>query len=315
MRRFKKILKWTGLVILFLLTGITITVMSRQNMKYDRPYPDISASLDPDIIARGKSLVFGAAHCADCHSLSNADSLIGAGEDVPLSGGFVFNLPFGKIYSANISPDMETGIGRYTDQELARELRYGVKPDGSILYPFMPFNNMSDEDLQAIISYLKSQKPVKHEVPDHKLNLMGNVVKAFLIEPVGPEGIPPGKMEKDSSAAYGAYLANVVANCAGCHTARTETGAFIGMPFAGGNPMTEPGGTFTPPNLTTDSSSRIFAWNEESFLHRFRLGRIVKGSPMPWPSYKRMSDVEIKAIYRYLKSLPPSRTGALKHPK
>lgn len=312
MRRFKKILKWTGLVILFLIAGVTITVMSRQNMHYDRPYPDITASTDSIIIAKGKSLVFGAAHCADCHSLSNADSLFEAGAEVPLSGGFAFELPFGKIYTANISTDIETGIGKYSDKELARALRYGVKPDGTMVYPFMPFNNMSDEDLQAIISYLKSQKPVRNKVPDHELNLMGNVIKAFLIKPVGPEGTPLKKMEKDSTAAYGDYLANVVANCGGCHTQRSPTGGFIGTPFAGGSAMVEKGGTFTPPNLTTDSSSRIFKWSEENFLNRFRMGRLMKGSPMPWPSYKRMSDTELKAIFKYLKSLPPAKTGALK---
>jgi len=313
MRRFKKILKWTGLIILFLVACVTVTVMARQNMTYDRPYPELIASTDSMVIARGKSLVFGAAHCADCHSLSNADSLYEAGTEVPLSGGFVFDLPFGKIYTANISTDMETGIGRYSDRELARALRYGVKPDGSIVYPFMPFNNMSDEDLTAIVSYLKSQKPVKNKVPDHQLNIMGNVFKAFLIKPAGPDGVPAKKIGRDSTAAYGGYLANVVANCGGCHTERSPTGVFIGAPFAGGSPMQEKGGSFTPPNLTTDSSSRIFKWSEENFLARFRLGRVVKGSPMPWPSYKRMSDTELKAVYRYLKTLPAAKTGDRKN--
>ena len=309
MRKFKKILKWTGLLILFLLTGVSITVMSRQNMTYDRPFPDITASTDSMIIARGKSIVFGGGHCADCHSLSNSDSLFEAGQEVPLSGGKVFELPFGKIYTANISPDKETGIGKYTDKELARELRYGVKPDGTILYPFMPFNNLTDEDLQAVVSFLRSQKPINHKVPDHDLNLMGNVFKAFLIKPVGPNGTPAKKIERDSSAAYGQYLATVVANCYGCHTDRSPTGGFIGEPFAGGMVMEEPGGTFITPNLTTDSSSRIFGWTEQNFINRFRLGRVLKGSPMPWPSYKRMSDMELKAIYNFLKSLPAVKTG------
>lgn len=310
MRKFKKILKWTLLVILFLLAGISVTVMSRQNMTYERPYPDITASTDSVVIAKGKSLVFGAAHCADCHSLFNADSLFEAGQEVPLTGGRAFDLAFGKIYTANISPDIETGIGKYTDKELARTLRYGVKPDGTIVYPFMPFNNLTDEDLQAVVSYLKSQKPVRNKVPEHKLNLMGNVIKAFIIKPVGPEGEPAKTIQKDSSAAYGKYLATVVANCYGCHTERSQTGAFIGEPFAGGSPMVEPGGTFTPPNLTTDSSSRIFNWSQENFINRFRLGRVQKGSPMPWASYKRMTDTEIKALYNFLKELRAVKTGA-----
>ena len=93
MRRFKKILKWIVFILLFLILGITLTVMGRQNIKYDRPYPTIAASTDTAIILRGKHLVFGAAHCADCHSKANADSLLKLGQDVPLTGGMVFDLP------------------------------------------------------------------------------------------------------------------------------------------------------------------------------------------------------------------------------
>ena len=95
----------------------------RQNIKNDRPYPDIKASTDTLIIAKGKHLVFGAAHCADCHSKTNADSLINLGLDVPLTGGVMFDLPLGKLYSKNITSDKETGIGNYSDREIARALR------------------------------------------------------------------------------------------------------------------------------------------------------------------------------------------------
>ena len=71
------------------------------------------------------------------------DSLLKLGQDVPLTGGFVFDLPVGKIYSKNITPDKETGIGDYTDAEIARALRYGVHADGTVVYDFMPFHNMS----------------------------------------------------------------------------------------------------------------------------------------------------------------------------
>ena len=113
-------MKWTALVLLFLVLGVTITVLARQHVKYDRPYPAITASSDSNVIMRGKHLVFGAAHCADCHSKSNADSLLKLGQDVPLTGGFCFELPVGKIYSRNITPDKETGIGKLTDAEIAR---------------------------------------------------------------------------------------------------------------------------------------------------------------------------------------------------
>src|SRR5215471_5776975 len=188
MKRFKKILKWTGIVLLLLITVLTITVAARQNLKYNAPYPDIKASTDSAIINRGRHLVYTTAHCINCHYKGNADSIIALGQDVPLTGGFEFDLPVGKIYSKNITPDMETGIGKRTDAEMARMLRYGVRPNGTAVFDFMPFHNTTDEDLTAMISFLRSQKPVRNVVPDHKPNLLGYVVKAFMVKPVGPKG-------------------------------------------------------------------------------------------------------------------------------
>ncbi len=308
MRRFRKILKWTGIIILILVSGLTATVMSRQNLKFDRPYPAVTSSKDSAIILKGKSIVFGAGHCADCHSKSNTDSLLALGLEPPLSGGYEFRLPLGEIYSKNITPDMETGIGRYTDAEIARALRYGVHPDGTVVFDFMPFHNTSDEDLGAIISYLRAQKPVVNKVPDHSLNPLGMAVKAFLIKPVGPSSEVPVSVKPDSTAEYGKYLAINVANCNGCHTKRDMmTGAFVGEPFAGGGPMNG----IVPPNLTTDSSSRIFGWTEENFLSRFRMGKAIEKSHMPWNSFRRMTDLELKAIYKFLKTLKPVKTEPL----
>jgi mono/diheme cytochrome c family protein len=303
MRRFKKIMKWTGVVILVLILCLSITVMSRQNVHYDRPYPAITASGDTAIINRGRNIVFGAGHCADCHSKTNVDSVLQLGQDVPLIGGNVFNLPFGKIYTKNITPDKETGIGNYTDAEIARALRYGVHPDGTVVFDFMPFHNTSDEDLTAIISYLRAQKPVRNEVPKHQLNVLGMAIKAFLIKPVGPAGEVPVAVKADTTIEYGKYLAMNVANCNGCHTKRDMiTGKFIGESFAGG----ELEGMVTP-NLTTDSSSRIFDWSEKIFIDRFRMGKLNPKSIMPWKSYGRMNDTELKAIYKFLKSLKPAK--------
>ncbi|MEP7376372.1 MAG: cytochrome c [Chitinophagaceae bacterium] len=308
MRRLKKILKWTGITLLFLILGLTITVMGRQNTKYDRPYPAITATTDSNVILRGKHLIFGAAHCASCHSLTNADSLLKLGQEVPLTGGFVFDLPLGKIYSRNITPDKETGIGNYTDAEIARALRYGVHPDGGVVFDFMPFHNMTDEDMTAVISYLRAQRPVRNKVPDHELNLLGKAVKAFMIKPVGPTGEVEQRVTRDSSAVYGNYMANNVANCGGCHTQRTLSGEFTGEPFAGGNDIDG----FITPNITTDSSGRIFGWSQKNFVDRFRLGRTVAKSPMPWESFGRMNDEELKAIYAYLKTVKPVKTTEIK---
>lgn len=308
MKKIKTILKWTGLVLLTLITGLAVATALRQNLKYDAPYPDIKASKDSSVIARGKHLVFGGAHCINCHNPNNPDSLVRLGLEVPLTGGFKFAIPLGDIYSKNITPDSATGIGRYTDAEIARALRYGVHPDGTVVFDFMPFHNMSDEDLTAVISYLRAQKPVYNKVPDHDLNILGKVVKAFMVKPVGPDGPVPATVKKDTTAAFGKYMAMSVAECNGCHTLRDMSGAFIGEPFAGGGKMEEGGIAYYPPNLTTDPGSRIAGWSQDDFINRFRKGRIIPGSPMPWDSYNRMDDVELKAIYQYLSSLKPAKT-------
>lgn len=307
MRRLKKIGKWTGIVILLLLMIGTITVLTRQNLRYEAPYPDIKASRDSAVIARGRHLVFGPAHCINCHNHNNPDSLAELGQEVQLGGANAFDLPVGTIYSKNITPDKATGIGKFSDAEIARALRYGVHPDGTAVYDFMPFHNMSDEDLRAVISYLRAQKPLHHPVPANRLNPLGNIVKAFLVKPVGPSGPVATAVKEDTTAAYGKYLALSVAECSGCHTQRDLAGAFTGPPFAGGANIHG----FITPNLTPGPGSRIAGWSPQDFIARFRKGRLIPGSPMPWPSFGRMSDIELKAIYNYLRTVAPAKTPAI----
>jgi len=118
-------------------------------------------------------------------------------------------------------------------------------------------------------------------------------------------------MKPDSTIEYGSYIANSVANCVGCHTERDmKTGVFIGEPFAGGlrfEPDPFSGGySFISPNLTPDAETGVIAdWSERTFLSRLHNGRQQKGSPMTWGLFSRMNDMELKAVYRYLKSLKP----------
>src|SRR5215217_5244168 len=184
---FKKILKWTGAILLFLIIGVSIVTYARQHVHYNAPYPNIKATKDTTIIAQGRRIVLGAGHCVDCHSKSkNIDSILRLGQEPVLSGGNKFDLPFGVFYTRNITPDSTTGIGRMTDPEIARMLRYGVKKNGEAALPFMPFQNMTDDDLTAVVSYLHSLKPIHNPVPDHSYNVIGSVIKAYMIKPVGP---------------------------------------------------------------------------------------------------------------------------------
>ncbi len=106
---------------------------------FDAPYPPLVASTDPAVLERGRYLVYGPAACAYCHVVSEQWKALDRGEALPLTGGHVFPLPFGRIYSANITPDPDTGIGRRTDGELARILRYGVRADGHAAVPLMEY--------------------------------------------------------------------------------------------------------------------------------------------------------------------------------
>lgn len=304
-----RFLKWFGIVLLFIITGLYITVELRQNRKFDAPYPNIKASTDTAIIARGKSLAFGPAHCADCHAPKEFKDQVAKGMEAPLSGGNLFDLPIAKIYSKNITPS-KYGIGSMTDAEIARALRYGVDPKGRAVLDFMPFHNTSDEDLTAIISYLRQQKPVDNIVPDNSPNFIGKAVNAFLIKPVGPNGVVPASVKRDTTAAYGEYLVTSVANCRGCHTPRNlMTGAFTGEYYSGGLGFEEKtdSGTyvFTTPNLTPDATGRLKGWSQQQFINRFRMGKIIPQSPMPWGPFSRMSDNELKAIYKFLQTVKP----------
>ena len=306
----KKILKWTAFTVLSLLLILSITVAFRQHLQFDAPYPDIHSSTDSAVLARGKYLVNGPAHCADCHATPEFQDAVNKGQEVALSGGRKFEIPIGVIYSRNLTSD-ETGIAKYNDQQIARSLRYGVGVDGRALFDFMPFHNASDADLTAIISYIRTLKPVQNKIPANEMNLLGKVVKAFLIKPVGPDGEPPKAVAADTSIAYGKYLARSVSNCRGCHTNRNlMTGAFIGQEFAGGFKMesiTDPKHfSCVTPNLTPDvTTGHIIQWNEEVFIKRFRSGKLIPHSTIPWGPFSRMSDLELKAIYRYLGTLAP----------
>ena len=302
-------------IILVMLAAIVFFVSYVQlswDKVYDAPYPEISASTDPTLIARGKYLVFGPARCATCHVPMDKIVEVDKGLEIPLIGGWELTIPVGTFRAPNITPDKETGIGNLSDRELARTMRFSVNHDGRVNFPFMPFQDMSDEDLTAVISYLRTQEPVKHVVERSKYTFLGKILSAFgRVPPVQPKSSPPKSVTIDATVEYGAYLANSLSDCAGCHTKRDQkTGEPIGVPSAGGwhlPPDSQSKGySFVTPNLTPDEVTGIMAnWNETVFISRFRAGRIYEGSPMPWGAFSRMNEVELKAIYRYLKSLDP----------
>ncbi|WP_210490589.1 c-type cytochrome [Rufibacter aurantiacus] len=184
----RKIFKWTGLVLLVLIAGVAVATMLRQHLTYEAPYPDIKASQDLVVIERGKNLVLVTRGCVQCHSpVQNVDSVLKMGHEPSLAGNKKVETPFGTIFTTNITPDVKTGIGGMTDGEIARVLRYGVKKNGEAVLPFMQGQNMNDEELTAVVSYLRSIKPIENKVPDHEFTLLGKFARAFVLKPSLPE--------------------------------------------------------------------------------------------------------------------------------
>jgi mono/diheme cytochrome c family protein len=301
--------------------GFSAAVHTRWDRTFHAPEPELGASADPELIERGRYLVYGPAHCSYCHTPSSEWPRLDAGEERPLVGGYAFHLPIGVLRTPNITPDPETGIGRYSDGQLARVLRHGVRPDGRVAFPVMEFQKLSDEDLVAVLSYLRSAEPVHNPVPDHEWNAVGKGLLAFALRPTGPAGAPPAASPAGLSIERGSYLAGSVANCAGCHSPRNlMDGSYTGPRFSGGvmDVDGQPDLVFGVPNLTPDpKTGHIRNWTEDVFVARFRAGPAHEGSHMPWNAYARMSDDDLRSIYRFLMSLEPveNATGPILRPR
>jgi mono/diheme cytochrome c family protein len=306
MKTFRRVLKWTGILLVLLIVVLFASGVVLYNKTYEAPYPDIHASTDSAIIAHGKHLVYATAHCPECHYQRKDSVMMANGEEINLAGGgFPFTFPGGVFYSTNISSDKETGIGNYTDQEIARTLRYGVKRNGKVLIPAMEFQNISDEDLLAIVSYLRTVPSVSHQVPKNDFNLLGKGILAFLIRPTPPRENVSAKVVAEETTEYGRYIATELSNCKGCHTERDRnTGKYIGEELAGGPVDVINGKKLVAPNLTPDEKTgHIYNWTFEQFKSRFSQGKLIPESIMPWGQFKLLNDIELMAIWKYLHSV------------
>jgi mono/diheme cytochrome c family protein len=177
---------------------------------------------------------------------------------------------------------------------------------------------MSDDDLNAIISYLRAQPSVKHAVPENEWTLPGKVVRTFMdvMKPRRAINPAPATPATGDSAARGEYLARSVSNCVGCHTKRdSATFTATGTEFAGGwemepdpNPAADPDEWFITPNLTPMDGGGLLKFPDRAtFVARFKNGgRHYEGSPMPWESFARMSTEDLESLYEFLHTLPPA---------
>ncbi len=268
--------------------------------------PQVPAAQEAAIAARGEYLVRSVAACGHCHAADAEKD-----PDGPLSGGLEFrNWRLGTIRAANLTPDDATGLGTWTEAEIVRALRNGQSKDGRLLAPVMPYewlHGMSDEDALAVAVYLKSLQPVRHAVKQSP-SLVFRLAKALLLRP--RPGVSATAPPRGATAEYGEYLALDVGLCADCHTPRKglQSRPDRSRLFAG---TADPPKGFpsNPSNLTPDDETGIGAWSEAEFLETMHTGVNPSGvhlDPfMPWRQMGRMTDDDLRAIYRYLRTLPP----------
>jgi mono/diheme cytochrome c family protein len=307
--------------ILFTLLGIVVAVVlafaayvaSRQDVRFNPPAPHVAAAPDDTAaVERGRYLVENLVVCANCHGDPASKASVAKGERIALSGGGEWKIPPGNFYAPNITSDAATGIGAIPDSMIARAWRDGVRHDGRPLLPFMELQGLSDADLRALLSYVRTLPPVHHVVPAHQPNLLGRVVLATMLsKPVGPAAPPPAVSPAGATVENGRYLVESVAACRSCHTARDEkTGQFTGPRLGGARAQFEDGSnpkrSWSPPNLTrAPGVGRLSVFSEDAFVARFHAGRVFPGSPMPWESFRGMHEDDVRAIYRYLATIPP----------
>ena len=282
------------------------------------------------VIAKGNYLANHVAACIHCHSQRDFNKF--SGPVIPGTeggGGSVFDnkiadfIP-GVLYGKNITPDNETGIGTWTDDEILRAVTQGIRKNGDTLFPLMPyasFNRMAKEDLLSIIAYLRTLKPIKNKIPERQLMIPISMaypapaLQASVDGNVRPPESDPVK--------YGEYLVTA-ADCLGCHTPFVKGQPDFSRTFAGGNLFTFPGFKVNSSNITPDSTTGLGTWTEERFLTKFTVCREEAGynfnpgtqnTVMPIVDFAGMTDGDLKAIYAYLKTVRPVKNAVEKYPK
>jgi nicotinate dehydrogenase subunit B len=272
--------------------------------------PPLASAFAPELIARGK-LLASMGDCAVCHTVRNG---------IPNAGGRPLETPFGTVYSTNITPDEQTGIGTWSFEAFARAMRQGIHRDGRHLYPAFPytsFKNVSDDDLQALYAYLMSQTPVRSRPPETKLAFPFNMRP--MMAAWNSLFLKRNTFTQDAMRTAqwnrGAYLVNGLGHCSACHTPRNAFGAEkTGAAFLGGG--TADG--WEAPALTTLSNAPV-PWTEDELFSYLRYGHaplhgVAAGPMAPVVSeLAALPDSDIRAMANYLASLNPAGPNANPH--
>jgi mono/diheme cytochrome c family protein len=265
--------------------------------------PALAAS--PAEIARGK-YIFGATGGCGCHTIK---------KEPVNSGGRRYDGPFGTVYSSNITPDRETGIGGWTDEQVITAIRLGRRSNGERLlpvHPFTVFNGMAEEDLRAVVAYLRTVPPVKRATPPKKITvpLFESMFLPAWLAAFAPRETPP-PTAPTTGIARGEYLVRAVGHCGECHTPRTITMATDNSRFLAGNPKGPEDSEV--PNITPDPATGL-TWSEEEIADYLGtgnkpdgdvagglMGEVIEGT---LAGYKDLTKADRLAIARYLKTIP-----------
>jgi mono/diheme cytochrome c family protein len=312
MARAGKIAGWAFLVVVVLLVaGITFTIGWRPFVgPRTRPVTQRVFERTAERQQRGQYLAEGVSGCMFCHSdhdwaqrdLPVLPGRTGAGMIFPLK-----DLP-GRVVAPNITPDRETGIGNWTDDEIARAIREGVDRDGCTLFPLMPyqrFHDMSDEDVASVVVYLRSLAPVHTSWPRTEIIFPVRYLIRSAPEPLTSPVLPP---DSSTPARRGAYLMQI-AGCADCHTPQKNGAPIDGLDFGGGLVLEGPWGRVASANITPDPSG-IPYYDAQLFTQALRSGYVkarALNPIMPWPAYRNMADRDLADIFANLQALKPVR--------
>jgi mono/diheme cytochrome c family protein len=260
-------------------------------------------------VERGEYLA-RAADCMVCHTTQSGQQY---------AGGLGFKLPFGTLYSTNITPDKETGIGNYSDQDFLGAVHRGIRRDGARLYPAMPYTSytyISDADALAIKAYLFSLPPVRAVAPVNTLAFPFN--QRWAMSFWSAVFNPDIRFEPDTSKSpewnRGAYLAEALAHCGECHTPRNLAFALDNRKkFAGA--LTAGWRAF---NISSDKSTGLGSWSDDDIASYLSTGHATGHGTASGPmgeavdqSFSQLAPADIRAVVAYLRTVPPIASADL----
>ena len=257
-------------------------------------------------LERGTSLMSSIVACGNCHTPQTPD---GPEPGKELAGQLVVDDETMTAHAPNITQDTETGIGAWTDDQIVTAIRDGLRPDGSLIGPPMPFNQyrrMSDGDVRAIVAYLRTVKPIRAESP-----------KSVYRIPLPPRYGPPvgtvAEVPRDDKVKYGEYLSGPLGHCIECHTPMVAGGRFDfdNQLGAGGFSIPGPWGVSVSANLTPHADG-LADYTDEQIKTAITTGVKPDGTrlmpPMGFAYYKNIEAEDLDAIVAYLRALPPKPT-------